>query len=184
MSEYIMELNDNWAVNFLNEDKLYQEYYKDDNYYSNLNFLYVNRENEIERVLQEKFLFSSANKITKEELLGILKNHMIENNKQYKLLGILKYNITLEPTDIRFFLKNDIESNFLSVIKNIDEILFERSINSFQDLNDVIFILYEKLLYKHQDKEKIQQNINYNTTKKIYLYSNTNKKTIKKRYKD
>ena len=50
----------------------------------------------------------------------------------------------------------------------------------FHDLNDLIIIFYEK------SKEMVKKNINNNNnTKKIYLRSlNTNKKTIKKRYKD
>jgi len=48
----------------------------------------------------------------------------------------------------------------------------------FQDLNDLILIFYEK------SKELKKPDAN-NSTKKIYLRSlNTNKKTIRKRYKD
>ena len=47
----------------------------------------------------------------------------------------------------------------------------------FHDLNDLIIVFYEK------SKEMVKKNTN--NTKKIYLRSlNTNKKTIKKRYKD
>ena len=48
----------------------------------------------------------------------------------------------------------------------------------FQDLNDLIFIYYEK----SQELKKLDL---HNCTKKIYFRSlHTNKKTIKKRYKD
>ena len=48
----------------------------------------------------------------------------------------------------------------------------------FQDLNDLILIFYEK----SKDLKRYDAN---NSTKKIYLRSlNTNKKTIKNRYKD
>ena len=47
----------------------------------------------------------------------------------------------------------------------------------FQDLNDLVFIFYEK---SHELK-KVNPNLG---TKKIYIRSNTYKKTIKKRYKD
>ena len=42
------ELNDEWINNFEKTDKLYEDYYKDDLYYVNLKFIYLNRENEIE----------------------------------------------------------------------------------------------------------------------------------------
>jgi hypothetical protein len=46
-----------------------------------------------------------------------------------------------------------------------------------QDLNDLVFIFYEK------STELKKPNPN-NVTKKKYLSPNTNKKTIKKQYKD
>ena len=44
------ELNDDWINNFEKTDKLYQDFYKDDLYYVNLKFVYLNRENEIEKI--------------------------------------------------------------------------------------------------------------------------------------
>jgi hypothetical protein len=68
--------------------------------------------------------------------------------------------------------------DYLSIIKHIDTITFDKSISMFHDLNDIIFIFYEK------SNEIIKKDTN-NTTKKIYIRClNTNKRTIKKRYKD
>ena len=65
----------------------------------------------------------------------------------------------------------------LTVIKNIDAIKFEKSINMLQDLNDIIFLFYEKSTeLKKKDPNTI--------TKKIDLSINNKKKTIKKRYKE
>ena len=50
------KLNDDWIVNFEKTDKLYQDFYKDDLYYINLKIIYINRNNEIEKVKQESFL--------------------------------------------------------------------------------------------------------------------------------
>jgi hypothetical protein len=94
-------------------------------------------------------------------------------------LSILKYNITLDAEDIKnFVLEPNEERTYLKVIKNIDAIPLEKTINMLHDLNDVIFIFYEK---STELKE-----VNSNTsTKKIYLRSlSSNKKTIKKQYKD
>ena len=44
------KLNDDWIVNFEKTDKLYQDFYKDDLYYINLKIIYINRNNEIEKV--------------------------------------------------------------------------------------------------------------------------------------
>jgi hypothetical protein len=175
--DYI-ELNDDWISDFEKTDKLYQDFYRDDLYYINLKFIYVNRANEIEKIKQESFLMSIPNFISREEILQILKNSSQDNERNYSLLSILRYNVTLEVDDIKNFLiyPNE-DKKFLTIIKNIDTISFEKTINMFHDLNDLILIFYEK---SHELK-KINPN---NSTKKIYIRSNTNKKTIKKRYKD
>lgn len=171
-------LDDDWINKFEESDNLYKDFYKEDLYYINLQLIYINRENEIDKLKQESFLMSKANYISNEEMIEILKKNSIDNQKRYSLLSILKYNINLEPDEVKFYLNNRENNNYLSVIKNIDEIYFEKSINMFHDLNDLIFIFYEKSL-------ELKNPESHNTTKKIYLSSlNTNKKTIKKRYKD
>jgi len=171
-------LDDDWINKFEETDKLYKDFYKEDLYYINLQVIYINRENEIEKLKQESFLMSRPNFISNDEVLEILKKHSIDNDKRYTLLSILKYNINLEPEEVKSYLNNGENTEYLSVIKNIDTITFEKSINMFHDLNDVILIFYEKSM----ELKKPDAN---NNTKKIYLRSlSSNKKTIRKRYKD
>jgi hypothetical protein len=171
-------LDDEWINTFENTDKLYRDFYKDDLYYINLRVIYINRENEIEKLKQESFLMSKPNYITREEIIEILKKNSIDNEKKYTLLSILKYNIILEPDDIKLYLNNGSHDEYLTIMKNIDTIVFNKSINMFHDLNDIILIFYEK-------SSEIKKSDSNNTTKKIYLRSlSSNKKTIKKRYKD
>jgi len=165
-------LDDEWINNFEITD-----FYKDDLYYINLRVIYVNRDNEIDKMKHESFLLTNKNNITREEILGILKKNSIDNEKPYSLLSVLRYNIILEPDDVKNYLINNNNQNYLSVIKNIDAIQYEKSISMFHDLNDLILIFYEK------PKEDIKSE-QRNKTKKIYLRPlNTNKKTIKKQYK-
>jgi hypothetical protein len=171
-------LDDDWIDNFEKTDKLYKDFYKDDLYYANLRVIYINRENEIDKLKQESFLMSKPNHITREEILEILKKNSIDNNKRYSLLSILKYNIVLEPDDISLYLESGNGQEYLTIIKNIDSITFDKSINMFHDLNDLILIFYEK-------SEELKKPDLNNTTKKIYINSlKVNKKTFKKRYKD
>lgn len=164
-------LDDDWINEFEKTDKLYKDFYKADLYYINLRVIYVNRENEIDKVKHETFLLSNKNIISEEELLGILKKNSIDNERRYSLLTILRYNIILEPDDVKNYLLNNQNQHYLSVIKNIDNVMFQKSISMFHDLNDIIVIFYEKLMEN-----------NNNNTKKIYI--KTNKKTLKKRYKE
>jgi hypothetical protein len=171
-------LDDDWINEFEKTDKLYQDFYKDDLYYINLRVIYVNRNNEIDKITHESFLLTTKNHISREEILGILKKISTNNETHYTLLSILRYNINLEPDEIKNYLNSDSNNNYLSVIKNIDAITFEKSISMFQDLNDLIFILYEK----SSELKRVNPN---NNTKKIYLGNfSSNRKTIRKRYKD
>ena len=178
------KLNDDWISNFEKTDKLYQDFYKDDVYYVNLKYVYINRSNEIEKINQESFLMSNPNVISREEILKILKRSISIHETNYSLLAILRYNINLDTTDVKNFILHPNEySSYLRVIKNIDALSFEKTIHMFQDLNDLILIFYEK--------SKELKEVNPNTcTKKIYLAKKTidkskrHDKTIKKRYKE
>ena len=182
------ELNDDWIINFEETDKLYKDFYKDNIDYINIDFIYINNDNEIEKIKQDSFYLSHQNSITRDELIGLLKRNSIDNDKRYSLLSILKYNITLESDDIKnFLLTPDLSSyneKFLTINKHIDNIFFEKTITMFQDLNNIYFIFYEKT------KDNKNRDLN-SITRKIYMDIISNKKdnkkykkTIKKQYKD
>tara|TARA_B110000495_G_C22504117_1_gene309026 strand:+ start:26 stop:550 length:525 start_codon:yes stop_codon:yes gene_type:complete len=171
------KLNDDFMIEFEKSDKLYQDFYKDDVYFVGVKLIYVNRSNEIEKVVTDTFLLSNPNYIIKDEILQMLKKNSTENNHSYSLLSALKYNIALEPTDISGFLKRDDDDvdDYLVSVKNIDAIKFEKTINMFHDLNELILIFYEK---STNIKKK-----SVNSTKRHRLHTKA-KKTIRKQYKD
>jgi hypothetical protein len=174
--DYEEKLDDSWINDFEIKDKPYNDFYKDNIFSMNINIIYIDKDNNIVKVNEETFLMQKPNVISREELLGIIKKHTVTNNSKYSLFSILRYNITLNPEDIDIFLKaNNFEyynKFFLTSLKHIDSIVFDKSIITFQDLNTLFILFYEK------DK---MNNI-ANTTKKIYL--NTlkpkNKKTIRR----
>lgn len=171
-------LNDDWIHCFDKVDELYKDFYKDDVYYVDVKIMYVNRKNEIEKIKESPFLMSKPNCICREEILQILKKSSLEDDRKYSLLSILKYNILLEPDDIKQYLYDSTDKNYLNIIKNIDTIYFEKTISMFHDLNDIILIFYEK-------SNELKDNDSNNCTKRIFIRSlNSKKKTIKNRYKD
>ena len=139
-------LDEEWINEFEKTDKLYNDFYLDNIYYTKIHFVYINKENDIEKIKEETFLMSTPNYINREQILGLLMRN--DDNRKYSILSILKCNITLDPSEISSFLKStntDVYSDkFLKPIKNIDAITFEQTINMFQDLNDLLFIFYEK----------------------------------------
>ena len=169
-------LNNEWIRKFDETDQLYKDFYKDDIYYTNLNIIYLNNDNEIEKIKQESFLLSKCNYITTEEIIKILKENMTDQSKKYSLLSILKYNITLNPENIISYLSPDYSVNsndFLTSINHIMPITFEKSISMFHDLTDLIIIFYDK---------SFKSSYAHNVTKKIVL-RRTHKNTHRKQYK-
>ena len=173
MDEKNEVLDEEWINEFDKTDKLFQDFYLDDIYYTEIHFVYINTSNDIEKIKEDHFLLSNPNYISREEILGLLKRNTNINKKKYSLLSILKCNITVKPEEVKNFLKSsnltDYLDNFLVPIKNIDAITFEKTINMFQDLNDLLFIFYEK------SDEELKRSLN-NATKKVYLNQKPNHK--------
>jgi hypothetical protein len=175
------KLNDDWINDFEKTDRLYQDFYKDNLYYTNLYFIYINKNNEIEKIKQEMFLMSSPNLISKEEVIEILKRNSIDNDIKYTLLTLLKYNITLDADEVKQFLSNNNPIDYLTVIPNINDITFEKSISMLHDLNDLYFLFCEK---SNELNKQYANNITKKFLNKIFNSNKKNKKTIKKQYKD
>jgi hypothetical protein len=167
------ELDNTWIKEFENTDKIYQDFYVDDIHYVNVHFIYVNKMDEIEKIKEEIFFMKTPNKISREEIIGLFKKNILNENRSYTLLSLLKFNPNLEPEDIPGFLKMDISSvsnDFLIPIKHIDTILFHKTITMFQDLNTLYFLFLE-----------IDSKAKKNITKKMISYlKSKHRKTIKK----
>jgi hypothetical protein len=159
-------LIDEWITNFEKTDNLYQKYYKDDIYYINICVIYINKENEIEDVKTNIFFLSDPNVLLRRELIEILKSVIINNKIRYSLFSILKYNITLNTDEVQIFLTDESNYDYASVVKNIDDIYFDKTINMFQDINSITLILNEKTLCETSSNA---------LTKKLYYNNNTNK---------
>ena len=165
-----MDLDETWIKDFEMDDKNYETFYSEDIYYLKLHYIYIDKLSNIEKIKEDKIFLKEPNYLSREELLGILKTHSFQNNIKYSVMTILKYNIDIEPLDLKYFLKDN-KFSFLTSIKNIDSISFKKSISMFQDLNNIFIIFYEK--------DKTHMITRENMTKKIFL-SNSHKKTIKK----
>jgi hypothetical protein len=97
MNEKYEVLDEDWINEFEKTDKLFQDFYLDDIYYTEVHFIYINTSNDIEKIKEEHFLLKTPNYISREEIIGLLKRNTIINNKKYSILSILKCNITLKP---------------------------------------------------------------------------------------
>ena len=179
----IEDLDFTWIQDFENLDKDYKNYYTEELQFIKIHSIYIDKDNGIEKVKEEKILLKSPGILQKEELLGIIKYNSFSNELKYSLLSILKFNINVLPENLNTFLRNknkNLGSSFLQSIKNIDSIRFEKSISLFHDINEIIIIFYQPI-----NKNKIGDFIpppNSSSTKKIVI--NSRKKTKRKLFKD
>ena len=161
-------LDTDWITKFENIDKSYNIFYLDDVHSIKVKCVYINKENEIEKIKQENRVLVKPNYLSREEVMGIIKHNI---HGRYGLLSILKYNINLDPTNVKSFVTTkNYEETFLTPIKNIDAITWDMTISMFQDLNEVIFFFYEKSGGTHTN----------NATRKILMQKHLKaKKTIR-----
>jgi hypothetical protein len=173
-AEIYKTLDNDWINEFEKIDKDYELFYNEDLQFLKIHSIYINTNNIIEKIIQEKIILNnSSNLISRDKLLGILKNNAFNYGKRYSILSILKYNIHLQSSEIKDYIKTNNNDSFLSIIKNIDDIFYEKTINMFQDLNDLILLFYEKSP-EEQNSIGLQRTktSSGSMTKKVYINRN------------
>ena len=171
--DIIMDLDTGWIEEFETLDEQYKMFYKEDLKNIKFTYIYVSKNNDIDKIKGENILLKQNNRISREEIVEIIKknSYLIDIDKSYSVLSILKYNFDIEPSDISLYTKErnskvNADSSLLTLVKNIDDIPLNKTIFMFQDLNEIIIILYEKT--------SLSQKNNINLTKKIYIHSKNN----------
>ena len=167
------ELDTGWIQKYEFEEKDYEKFYKESVDNIKVNYLYINNQNELHKIKKENIILNNKNILTRDILIDLIKENQNDNQNKYKIQSIIKYNITLNPENIIYFIDEEFENKFTEQIENIDDIKFEPSINIFQDLNSIY------LIYKEVIKTEINKKLNRIGTKKIYL--NTKQRKTKKR---
>lgn len=146
-------LDMDWIAKFENIDNSYNIFYLDDVNVIRVKYVYLNKSNEIEKIRQENVILPIPNYLSREEVVRVIKQNC---SSTYRLLSILRYNINLDPADIKtFFMKNNYEDTFLKSITSIDAIIWDATISMFQDLNELIFFFYEKDVSQNNKTRRI-----------------------------
>jgi tRNA G10 N-methylase Trm11 len=189
-TELLEELDDSWILEFENIEDEYKYFYKENIQTIKVRYMYINKENYLEKIKEENIILNTPNILSREEIVTLVKNNNKINNTQYTLLSLLKYNIDLEPINLKTFLKTTNKPNYLTSIKTIDTIYFSPSIYMFQDLNDVFIIFYEPKENTTNKNSTNLNNLNNSTnspcnksiTKKIFIrpVAETKNRTYKK----
>ena len=122
----------------------YNEFYPEIPTSIQLYFLYINKNNELQRLGKETHILENYGKVNKDSLHSIIQKRKTDNNTAYKLCHILKYNITATPREI---LKNEISDDMCNIyfteINTLKSIIFSETICVLQDLNTLFVVLKE-----------------------------------------
>ena len=151
ISNEIDELDCSWINDFEQSENEYASFYKEKIDSIKINYIYIDKTNSVDNIHQENIIIEDG-KLDKEKIIDIIKINKNKNNIDYKLISILKYNITLEPEHIKDYINDDLNDNFLSKVDILQDIYFKDSINLFQDLNCLYIIFCDKMLRENKNK--------------------------------
>ena len=113
-------------------------------------FVYINRNNYIDKILCEKTDLSGSY-LSKELLLQIIQSKKtISPMSKYKLTDTLLYHVELEPEQIQSYSHGHNDGhNYFKVLPILDDITISPSIFIFHDINAIYFLFQEIELDKH-----------------------------------
>ena len=91
----LLELDTSWIDEFEKSDKEFKSYYTEDVAFINLHCVYINNSNEIIKVHEEKLLFNTPGRLTREEVLGLIKRNTVLNNKKYNVRFLKHHSLSM-----------------------------------------------------------------------------------------
>jgi len=128
-------------------------------------YFYINENNEISSVKSE-FQNLENNSVSKERLLYLIKKNQF-NKLNHQLISLLKFDINIDSSEIKSFISNNLNNNYLESIKILDKIEFKCNFKLLRNFNS-LFFLY-----------KLKENSNKSSTRRITL-NNKKQKTRRK----
>ena len=129
------DIDDSWIEEFKNLEKDYDDFYKDTPSHVNLCIFFVDRNNELDYVKQENIRLDKNSTVTKHTMVGIINKN---KQKNYSLQSILKYNLTVEPSEVNSIIadRTRYTNEFLSDV-GITDIVIKDTIHIFHDINTI-----------------------------------------------
>lgn len=126
----------------------------------NVYYVYINRNQYIEKIISDKLPLSlSEDKthsyLSKETLLQIIQSRKIRTSfSKYRLTDVVSYLVDLEPENIQSFSNNEnVEQytpSFFKIRSFMDDIQFNNSIFIFHGINSIYFLFEEVELLNHR----------------------------------
>ena len=173
------EIDNKWLKEIKDNEKDYNDFYKEKPTSIKIYHLYVSRENQVVFSKTETYLLNTTNgkhaTLHKDTLISIIKKNSSSNNIQYKLLSLLKFNLDIDPEDvISLAIHKKDGSEYLSSESVLRDIVFNDTVCIFQDINSLFMVYHEKAVASEKMKQPQEQQIQPQT-RKIYFNSITKK---------
>ena len=164
--EESLDLDTKIIDEFEKDDELYNDFYKDKIEHINLYILYVDNNNDLFHIKKDTASLNNS-RLEKDDLKNLIRQYIRYEGKKYRLISLLKWNITIEPEEISEYLRNEKEFDFIKSIRNISSIEFEDSINLFHNLNSLYLVFHErwKLLENKTKKVYLDKKLTKNKTR-------------------
>jgi hypothetical protein len=184
MEEVIIEEED-WMLKeealLSNQDDMVREQMGD----IEIHCVYINNDLEITNINVENFALNENNpsgisKITSETMLQLIEKRKTYQQKKYRFLDVLIYNVDLETEHVKTYVKKLdgelYEAQFLHIPSVMKDIVIEPSIFVFHDLNS-IYILFKETRQKiNSTTQKIRSILKLNNKKQKENHRKTKKR--------
>lgn len=125
--------------------------YKGQNTHIDIFFLYTGNK-EVESVHKLTHPLDEHALLKRNDVAHIVRTHQYLNSTKYKLISLLRYNITLDTEEIEH--ENDY-SRFLYKENHIDDMHFADTLNCLQETN-ALFLIFSRD-YKTRDKRETKR---------------------------
>jgi len=141
------DIDETWINEFKKNEEVYDDFYKDKVEQIKLFYLYVSSTNNVESIKKDSIQLDTDGILKKNKIIELILQHQNYNSIKYKLLSLIRFNMDIEPEQIKEFVyttNKDKPSQFITSEKYLNDIKYSDTIHIFQDLNCLYFIFYEE----------------------------------------
>jgi hypothetical protein len=168
-------MDTSWVDEYAEHEEKYGKFYKEENEICNIRFMYLNQENEIIFVSEDK-LDLDEGRVPSQTLMKRIEEKRERYNERYMIYDIFFYNITTNSEDLIRFKDRALYKNYLHKSDVFQEITFKPTISMFKDLNEIIVLLKKKPyeFTRKNKSRKMKQSVTQSNSK---TSNNRTKKT-------
>ena len=167
------ELDIQWIKQYENDETRYKLFYTNSITNLRINILYINKFNELEKINETFLNLKQENKITKEEIIKLIKQNERIDTIKYNLISIQYYKINLDEHNLKYFIKTPNNFDFLENIRHIEDYTIGPGISYLTD----VFTMY--IIFNENEKPS-QNTKNTKNTKRV-RFNLVHKKTKRRK---